>query len=216
MSNWSKNTGAGEDRFESEGRTNLLEDLVYERYDQTPPVSAEDGAGGGGGAGDVAGAGDAPGAGAAVSDPGEAPAHGPLGEKPPGKPPEIQPAKPFRKPARFSDRVKINQAMRVMTETLLEESVKEQEFLSFFKIPLDSYLHFLRSGEGEAAGAVARQMVRVLRARGTDMSRFEAAKDALRRERLWVERPRLVWHERIGALVGALAEQLDSKEIVVE
>jgi hypothetical protein len=190
-----------EDRFDSDNRTNLLEDMVYEKYDHSPTVSpdslnaAEDGA--------DADAGGAPA--------GDAPAGDAAGEKRPKR----WSGAPVRK-ARFSDRVKINQALRLMTETFLGEKTQEQELFSFFKIPLEHYLNFLNSSGQEAAEAVALRIIRVLTACGADMSRFEAAKDMLRRERLWIEQPRVLWQERIHALTGALAEQLDQKETGVE
>jgi hypothetical protein len=195
----------GGDRFEADNKTNLLEDMVYEKYDQTPTVSPEDGNVADGldskGGTDSPESLDPPGGAAPVTDPDAAPAIKVFGQGTSAKAP--------RSMARFSDRVKVNQALRVMTETLLGGKIQDREILSFFKISLDSYLSFLHSQGPETAVAVAAQIIRVLEANDMEVSRFEAVKDALRREQLWADAPRALWQERIASLMNALTERLE-------
>ena len=112
-----------------------------------------------------------------------------------------------KKRARFSDRVKINQAMRLIMEVFIQENAKEHEFLSFFHIPLETYLDFIHSRRENALFEISFGMDETLNEWEIDPERFEVAKNTLSHLRLLVDEPDKLWQKKIALLVYTLEKQ---------
>jgi hypothetical protein len=198
-----------EDRFETEPKVNVIEDMIYEKYEnKTPPIPD-----------------------ARLRSQGEGtdrdqgpkePERAAADQDQTGRPDWRQTRQNQElwedqgKKARFSDRVKINHAMRLIMESFLKGNVREQEFLTFFKISLDEYTDFLNSRTKDAVHLIAGRIIQTLNDAQIELSRLETAEDALRREQLLVSQPENLWQRKNALLVQVLKASIQTEEAALQ